>query len=173
MTIQLMDMSDSPISTEISAHLDQDKALRHDDSSFKIETAIVSTEYNHRLLAIVSTDSYQHIVDPACKLLSLARIPEVHCEHKSPRGRSGELYAQFQTLDIILGTWDLDPNVERDSVSPEGQDPSPLHTYTTSIPNSIAFLVSALLDVLCQTPMAAWTVQPKQRKRLILGFLGE
>jgi hypothetical protein len=125
MTMQLMDMSDSPISTEISAHLDQDKALRHDDSSFKIETAIVSTEYNHRLLTIVSTDNHQRVVDPACTLLSLARILEVHCEHKSPRGRSGELDVQFQTLDTILGTWDLDPDVESDSVSTEGQDPIP------------------------------------------------
>jgi hypothetical protein len=124
MTMQVMDMTEPPISTGISADLHQDQALRHDDSSLKIDSAIFSTEYNHRLLTIVSTEHYQRVVDPAFALLSLARSLEVHCEHQPSQHRTGDPGVQFQTVDTILGTWDLAPEVEGESISPE--NPSPL-----------------------------------------------
>jgi hypothetical protein len=124
MTMQLMDMSEPSTSTEISADLHQDRVLRHDDSSLKIDSAIVSTEYNYRLLTIVSTEHYQRVVDPAFALLSLARSLEVHCEHQPSPHRTGDLGVQFQTIDTIFGTWDLSPEVEGESISPE--NPTPL-----------------------------------------------
>jgi hypothetical protein len=123
MTMQVMDMSEPPTSTEISADLNQDQTLRHDDSSLKIDSAIVSTEYNYRLLTIVSTEHYQRVVDPAFALLSLARSLEVHCEHQPSRHRTGDLGIQFQTIDGILGTWDLAPEVEGEPISPENPTP--------------------------------------------------
>jgi hypothetical protein len=99
----------------------------------KINSAIVSTEYNHCLLTIVSTEHYQRVVDPAFALLSLARSLEVHCKHQPSQHRTGELGVQFQSIDTIFGTWDLVPEVEGESTSPENQLSSPLHTYWTTI----------------------------------------
>jgi hypothetical protein len=128
MTMQVMDMSEPSTSTEISADLHNDQALRHDDSSMKIDSAIVSTEYGHRLLTIVSTEHYQRVVDPAFALLSLARSLEVHCDHEPSRHKTGDLGVQFQTIDTIFGTWDLAPEVEGESISPENLT-SPSTTY--------------------------------------------
>jgi hypothetical protein len=95
MIMQVMDMSEPPTSTEILADLYQDQALRNDDLSLKIDSAIVSTKYNYRLLTIVSTEHYRRVVDPAFALLSLARSLEVYCKHQPSRHRTGDLGVQF------------------------------------------------------------------------------
>lgn len=117
LTMQLMDMSEPSVPTEVTADPDGDTALRRDKSSFKIDNAIVSTEYNYRLLTIASTENYQRFVDPALAILCLAQSPEVRCLHTSasPSTAPIDRHIRFQTLDAIFGTWDLVPDAGADT----------------------------------------------------------
>jgi len=116
-TMQLMDMSAPSGPADIVADPDGDLSVRYDESPFKIETAVVSTENNYRLLTIASTEKYQRFVDPSFAILCLARSTRAQCLHHSvsPSTAFIEPHIQFQTLDTIFGTWDLAPDPEVDS----------------------------------------------------------
>jgi hypothetical protein len=122
MTMQLDDMGDLSGHSEAIADRDGHPALRGDESSFKIENAIVSTDHNYRLLTIVSTDNYQRIVDPAFAILCLARSQAICCTHTSASlpvvPIDGNI--RFQTLNSVFGTWDLVPGALAD---PPSSDP--------------------------------------------------
>jgi hypothetical protein len=98
---------------------DVDIASKLDASTLKIDHAIVSTEYNYRLLTIASTENYQRFVDPTFALLSIARSPKLCCGHDAETRPTSvqNLPLRFQTLDSVFGTWDRLSDHEEDSDS--------------------------------------------------------
>jgi len=108
--MQLVDFDGLPEQNHASISSMENGALLPDECSLHIDTAIVSTELNHRLLTIISTENYQRIVDPASAILSLARATTVHCAHNSVRIHSTDPHIRYEDLDTIFGTWDIVPD---------------------------------------------------------------
>lgn len=116
-TMQLMDMSTQSGTVDEVANPNGDLATtKLDESSFSVESAIVSAGNNYRLLIIASTENYQRIVDPAFAILCLARSTKAQCLHASASPLKAFIgpHIRFQTLDALFGTWDLSPDDEVD-----------------------------------------------------------